>query len=88
MQSEEAVEIDRAVGAAGLRDRDVGPRAIVLGLAERHDHVEAVNRAALEHDDQKLAALGAFRRDATDEARRESEAEQRHAALPKEDPSR
>jgi hypothetical protein len=69
------------VGAARLGDRNVRPGPIVIGLTEGDDHVEAVNRAALEHDDQKLSAFCAFRGDTTDEARREAERHERHRAL-------
>ena len=81
MQAEEAVEIDRAVTLVRLRNRDRRPRAVVRLFAERDDHVEPVDGAALEDRDQDLLArLGCLGR-ARDELRRESEAHEREAAV-------
>ena len=59
MEAEEAVEIDarrrRRRPAARSRCR---PRAVVVGLAERHDHVQAVDGAALEDRDEQLRPAG------------------------------
>lgn len=73
MQSEEAVEINRAaVAAVGGGDGD-GRALVVVGraLAERHDGIETVHAAALEDDDHNIA-FTAVRLDARrpeDEAR-------------------
>ena len=53
MQAEEAVEIDRrARSRPGRADRDARARLVVVALAERHDHVQSVDGAALEDRDQ------------------------------------
>src|SRR6185437_3411980 len=63
------------------RHGDAGPRGVVLALAEWHDHVQAVDGAALEDRDQHLAPRRAGRLDGSREERgRESEADEREAA--------
>jgi hypothetical protein len=56
VQSEKAVEIDRAVSQARarLRNGDRRPRVVVSLLAEWDDHVQAVYGAALEDGDEDL----------------------------------
>src|SRR5689334_20485064 len=57
MQAEEAVEIDRDFGVSGLRfgNRDRRARVVITRFTERHDDVQAVDRAALKDRDQSLA---------------------------------
>jgi hypothetical protein len=91
VQTEEAVEIDRAVlGIARFRNRDAGARAIVVRFAERHDDVEAVDRAALENRDQPLGADRPVRRkrSAREECRREAEAHERERSMFQENATR
>src|ERR1700688_1187464 len=52
MQSEKAVEIEHGF----LRDIDGRPHGVVIGLAVRHNDVEAVGCSALEDHDQALGA--------------------------------
>ena len=64
MQPEESIEVDRRVCRAGrgARDGDRGTHSIVVALAERHDDVQRVRRAALEEHDQHLAPCIAVQR--------------------------
>ncbi len=62
MHAEEPVEIERRIRRrAGPCDRDARPRRVVVALAERHDHVQAVDRAALEDRHQHLAPSAPLR---------------------------
>jgi hypothetical protein len=82
VQAEETVEIDSAISHVGGRDCDARARRVVVAFAERHDHVQPVNRAALENRDQHLAARRTSGFDRSFEERwRESNAHQRHAAM-------
>src|SRR6266851_812790 len=56
VQAEEAVQVEGRIGHARGRagDRDVAARGIVVGVAVRDDHAEAVHRAPLEDGDQDL----------------------------------
>src|SRR5438270_269178 len=92
VQAEEAVEVDDGVLArlARLVNRDLRSKLVVISLAVRHDHVEAVHRAALEYRDQSLATTVRRNRHALREGRAlqkrrraadESHARQRDAAL-------
>src|SRR5580700_4522486 len=62
MKSEESVQIDSRVGSAvWLGNRDRWPQFVIPLLAERHYHVQAVDRAALKDRDQDfLAGFGRF----------------------------
>ena len=93
IESKEAVEIERArrsVRRPGRCDRDARPRAVILLVAERHDHVEAVDRAALKDGDEPLRPRGRARgkRRARQERGRKPEADQRERAVLQEDSSR
>jgi hypothetical protein len=44
--------------SSGFGIRDARPRAVVVRLAERHDHVEAVHRTALKDRDEPARARG------------------------------
>jgi len=59
VKTEEAIEVDRAVlGRLGGRsNRDRAATRVVGLLAERHNHVEAIDCAALEDADQRLLAF-------------------------------
>ena len=59
----------------------VGRARVVLAVAMRHDHVEPVDRAALEHDHEHLAPPGRRGGGFGEEVGREAEAQQRHRAL-------
>jgi hypothetical protein len=62
MQPEKPVEIDRArrirraADARRRGNRQLRPRRVVIPVAERHQHVECVGRAALKEHDQRLTA--------------------------------
>ena len=60
VQAEEAVEIDRGVGAAAawLRNGDGWAQAVIVWFGEWDDDVEAVGGAALEEDDELFFAGG------------------------------
>ena len=81
MQAEVAIEVERAAGAAGSRDGNRRSCGVVLAIAVRHDHVEPVDRPALEHHDQHLAPPGRRGHRFGEEMGREAEAQQRHRAL-------
>jgi len=57
MQAKVPIEIDRAVRRAGLRDCDRRACAVIVSVAERHDHIEAVHGAALEDHDQQFSPI-------------------------------
>jgi metal-dependent HD superfamily phosphatase/phosphodiesterase len=56
VKPEEAVEVNYRAVAAGTRDRERRPRVVVIRLAVRHDHAQAIHRAAHEHHHQPFAA--------------------------------
>src|SRR5579862_5229644 len=62
MKSEEAVEVEDAVLAAAIADRDRRARLVIVGLAMRHNDVEAIDRAAQEDHHDALFAGVAFER--------------------------
>src|ERR1051326_954564 len=53
MRAEEAVEIDDVVA----RDGDRRTRVVVRLLRVRHDHVQAIDRAALKNRDERFLSL-------------------------------
>src|SRR3954447_26022969 len=56
MQSEEAIEIDGGpLRPAGSGDRERRPRRVIGAFAERDDHVQPVDRAALKDGDEHAA---------------------------------
>src|SRR4051794_7755727 len=57
MQSEEAVDVERAALGAGTRHRNRRPRPVVRRLAVRDDHVQTVDRTALKNRHERLVAL-------------------------------
>ena len=86
---EEAVEIERRFGrGSGPRDRDARPRRVVVALAEWHDHVEAVDGAALEDRHEDFAPWGGFSDGAREKLRREAQAHERQPAVLQEYSSR
>src|SRR5262245_64841395 len=80
METEKAVEVDRAAIRSWRRNRDGGPQAVVLAVAVRHDHVEPVDGAALEERDQQLAPRARCRRGAREERWGEADGEHRHCS--------
>ena len=62
MEPEKSIEVEHAALAATLSDRDGGARIVIVGLAMRHDDIEAIDRAAQEDDDDSLAAGITFER--------------------------
>ena len=87
MQPEEPVEIDGTVLLVRFLNRDRRTRAVVGLLAERHDHVQAVDGAALKDGDEHfLARLRRFG-GARDEGGREPETHEREAAVLEENAS-
>jgi hypothetical protein len=58
MQSEMTIEIDDAVVRAGASNRDRRACVVVSRLSMRHHHVQAVDRAAQEYNDQPALAVG------------------------------
>src|SRR6266545_4946230 len=89
MQPEEAIEIDGALSRSWRGNADARPCGVVLALAERNDHIQPVDSAALKDRDEDLAACaaGGFHR-ARQECRRETEAEERQPPVLHEDASR
>ena len=83
MESEEAVEVENRIRTASRRrDRQRRTRRIVVALTKRHDHVQAVDGAALKNRDQRLAAaLFALASRASDERRRETETDERESTV-------
>src|SRR6266446_5036085 len=84
VQSEESVQVDRRVRAATLRlgNRNCGPHAVVIGLAKRHNNVQAVSRAALKQHDELLLVRHRRRGDGALQKRgHRAEADHGHAAL-------
>jgi hypothetical protein len=84
MQPEETIEIERAVRARA-RNRDRRTQPVVLGLAVRNHHVEAIDGTAVEDRNQKpsesAGGPGARRvRGPGQERRRETDREHRHRA--------
>ena len=72
VQAELAVEVnDRSLAFSRTRQGESGPQAVVAVIGVGHDHVQAVNGAALEkrHEDF-LVALGFERSRALQERRR------------------
>jgi len=80
VEAEEAVQIDRTVVAAGLRDADRRSQPVVLGFAERHEHVQAVERATLKDGDEQALARVRCGGRAGEESRREPEGQHRGSA--------
>ena len=62
MQTKESIEIDCRLGVPGcrFRDRDRRPQIVVSAFAKRHDHVQAINRAALKNRNQRLAPAAGY----------------------------
>ena len=93
VQSEKAVEVNRRArsgagfgpGGAGPGNGDGRAQAVIVGLAVRNDHVEAVNRAALKDGDQQLAPRADGRRRAAEKRRREAKGQHSHLARFEED---
>src|SRR5262249_17812300 len=84
VETEEPVEIERAVFSVGRPgNRDAGPRLVVLGFAERHNDVQAVDGAALEDRDQPARPPRSIRgeRGAREKRRREAEAHEGEGAV-------
>jgi hypothetical protein len=54
METEMTIEIDQRL----FRDRDPGPFPVVLLIAVRNDHAEAIDRTALEKTDESSSGLG------------------------------
>src|SRR5215813_9752204 len=89
MEPEETVEIDRSLRIGRTWNRDARARRVVLALAERYHHVEAVDRAALEDRDEDLAPhRGRGLDGARQERRREAQAEEGQPSVLHEDASR
>src|SRR5579863_4160090 len=87
VETEEAVEVDRTVRRARAWHRDGGSATVVRLFTERHDDVEAINRAALEDGDEHLlAGLGCVSRGG-DESRGEAQTHERQTAVLEEDAS-
>ena len=96
VEREEAVEIDSRVllpagprragadaGRRGPADGDAGSGTVVVGIGKRHDHVQAVDGAALKDGDQLAsAARGAGReRGPGEKGRCEAETDQCERAV-------
>src|SRR5262249_29775812 len=88
MEGEETVEIEGCVCAvAGPRNRNRGPATIVLALTAGDDHIQAVDRAALEDCDEQLRAGRGGRSRSRQKRWREPEAHQCKPAVPEKDAS-
>ena len=61
VQAEKAVELDRAAVGAGLANRHAAALGVVVFVAVRHHHIQAIGTAALEDADQHVARLLARR---------------------------
>src|SRR5262245_30734117 len=83
MEAEEPVEIEGRLWIFSRRgDGDRGTRRIVITLAEWHDHVQTIHRAALKDRDQDAFAWRSGGRDRPrEEFRRESKAHERQSAV-------
>jgi len=81
---------DVTAAIARLRNRDRRPRLVVIVVAERHDHVEAVHGPALEDRDQDLRLARPLLREggAEQEPRRAPEREECEGPALHEGPSR
>ena len=57
MEPKKTIEINcrRGIPRLRLRDGDGWPQIVIGSLAVRHDHVQAVYRAALKNCDERLA---------------------------------
>ncbi len=85
---EEAVEIDGGISArAGTGYGDARTGRVVGAFAERHDHVQPVDSAALEDGHEDFAPRVRRRNRPRKERRREPEADQRKAAILEKDAS-
>ena len=89
MQPKKPVQVHRcAFTLAGSRDRDRWPHPVVIRFAERHDHVQAVNRTALKDGDEQLRASRFSGGSGPGEKRwREPEGDHRQAARFEKNPS-
>jgi hypothetical protein len=88
VQREEAIEIDGPLSRAWTRNRDRRAKRVVVGLAVRHHHVQAVDGAALKDRDEELSARSRAFGGAREERRREAERHHRHSARLDEDATR
>src|SRR5688500_14565965 len=55
------IKIDRAVCLTRLRDRDTAPQIVILRFSVRDDHIQTVDRTALEDSDQHFLLARAIR---------------------------
>ena len=89
VQPEEPIEIDRGIRRrAWFRDGERRPCGVVITLAERHDHVQAVDCATLENRNQHAPAGFRRRHGARQERRSKAKADERKPAVLHEDASR
>jgi hypothetical protein len=77
---EETVQVDGAVLATRACHGDRRTQLVVLRLSVRDDHVEAVDRSALEDRDEQAAIRSGRRRGARQERRRKPQRHHRHRA--------
>lgn len=90
IEAEESVEVECcSFTRFGTTDGDTRPRAVVLRLAVRHHHVQAVHGATLENRDEltRVATAPSGKRGAGQERRREAETHQGERAVLEENPS-
>jgi hypothetical protein len=87
VESEAAVEVDRALGPARLRDRNGGAELVISLVREWGDHVQPVGRAALENRDQDFALGLRGRGGAPEPHGRGSGARHHYRRTAEEDPS-
>jgi hypothetical protein len=87
METEEAVEIDRALGGSRPGNGNARARGVIVALAEGDDHVEAVDRAALEDGDQDPASRRRGLDGPREKSGREAETQQGKSAVLHEDAS-
>lgn len=89
MQTEEPIQVERRLcPRAGPRNGDGRTKRVVIGVRVRHDHVQRVGGSPLEENDQDLPARSqaqlAGERRASQEARTETERDERECAGAKE----
>ena len=88
MQTKEPVEVESTVSVAPRpRDGDGRASRVVGILAERHDHVEAVDRTTLKDGDEDLVRVPSGFDGPSQERRCETQAQQCQAAVLHEDSS-
>src|SRR5262249_55944591 len=90
VETEEAVEIERAVLRAGRRHRDSRPRACIFAIAKRDDEAEAVDGAPLKDGDEPFRVWSGFSRPDRPSEKRgcKSQADERERAVLEDDSTR